>query len=152
METLRLPPKIKVLEALSALVGNRLEVLNEHMCRVKSSDGSRTYTVYVDLSKGVAYSDDNGTKLRGYIGYPIIAFLMYKKVLPVDEDIGKGLVDIPWRQLNEKYKKYDIVMSLVLEKLEKEYSIPRYRVLRYVDDVMSRLSKIKLRKLDKLPL
>ncbi len=152
MEVLRLPPRIKVLEALSALVGGRLEILSDNMCKVRSSDGSRTYTVYVDLERGVAYSDDNGTRFRGYVGYPIIAFLMYKKILPVDENIGKGLASIPWRQLNEKYRKYDIVMSLVLDKLERDYSIPRHRVLRYVNEVMSKLSKIKLRRLDRLPL
>ncbi|NPA70035.1 MAG: hypothetical protein GXO26_04440, partial [Crenarchaeota archaeon] len=99
MELLKLPPRIKVLEALSAVCGGRVKVINDKFCRVISSDGTRTYNVYVDIENRVAYSDDNGTKFRRYVGYPIIAFLMHKNIIPIDEDVGKIIKDVRWREL-----------------------------------------------------
>jgi hypothetical protein len=68
VQELRLPPRIKVLEALSALADGRVKVTGEHTAQVTSSDGSRIYHVYVDPSRRLAFSNDNGTMLRGYVG------------------------------------------------------------------------------------
>jgi len=40
---LRLPPRIKVLEALGAISDGRIEVLNDKEAIVRSSDGTRMY-------------------------------------------------------------------------------------------------------------
>jgi hypothetical protein len=106
---LSLPPRIKVLEALGAIADGRVNVIDDKRCRVVSSEGNRTYEVYVDLEKGLAYSNDNGTMYRSYIGYPIISFLMMKNVVPFDPDIAIKLKDIKWKILNENYKKYSLV-------------------------------------------
>ncbi|AEA13238.1 MAG: hypothetical protein ACP5I3_10655 [Thermoproteus sp.] len=141
---MRLPPRIKVLEALSAIADGRIKLLGDKEAEVVSSDGSRTYKVYVDLGRRAAYSDDNGTIYRGYVGYPIISFLMARGVLPVDERLGQALKGIPWRKLNEQYKKYDAVMELVKAQL-KERGIPGEEVDRYIDLVMAHLRKLGLR-------
>jgi len=120
---MRLPPRIKILEALSAIADGRIKLLGEKDAEVVSSDGARTYRVYVDLGRRAAYSDDNGTVYRGYVGYPIISFLMARGVLPVDERLGQALKGIPWRKLNEQYKRYDAVMELVKAQL-KDRGIP----------------------------
>jgi len=112
---LRSPPKIKVLEALSTIVDKRIKLLNDNYAEVTSSDGSRKYIVYVDLEHNEACSTDNGTMLRGYIGYPIIAMLMLKGKLPVNKVIANALKGINWRELNEKYKKYSIVEEHIKE-------------------------------------
>ncbi|HDI02232.1 MAG TPA: hypothetical protein ENF93_01150, partial [Ignisphaera sp.] len=91
MLRLRLPPRIKVLEALGAIADKRINIIDSYRAKVVSSDGSRIYTVIVDLAKGLVYSDDNGTKYRGYVGYPIIAFLMLQGVLPFDRKISEAL-------------------------------------------------------------
>ncbi len=151
MEFLRLPPRIKVLEALSAVYGDRVRPIDEYRCEVVSSDKSRIYHVYVDLSRRVAYSDDNGTMLRGYVGYPIISFLMYRNVLPKFEDVGKILRDFPWRAMNEKYKKYELVMNEVYKILQTN-GISRSSVDKYINDVLSKLKNLKLRKLPHKPI
>jgi len=140
---LRAPPKIKVLEALGAVMDGRVHVISEVECRVESSDGSRIYSVYVDLDKGLAYSDDNGTRYRGYVGYPIIAFLMVKGVVPMDEELGRGLRGIPWRKLNEEYRSYSEVMRIVVSRLE-ELGIDKDRVDAYIDRVIEVLRGLKL--------
>lgn len=141
---MRLPPRIKILEALSAIADGRIKLLSEKDAEVVSSDGARTYRVYVDLGRRAAYSDDNGTVYRGYVGYPIISFLMARGVLPVDERLGQALKGIPWRKLNEQYKRYDAVMELVKAQL-KDRGIPGDEVERYIDAVMERLKGLGLR-------
>ena len=144
MKTLRLPPRIKVLEALGAIADERIKLLSDKKARVVSSDGSREYSVHVDLEKGVAYSSDNGTRLRGYVGYPIIAFLMLRGILPYDPDIAKAMKGVPWRMLNERYKRYSIVESIVKERAKKMGIDPSY-VDGFVDRVMEELRRIRLR-------
>ena len=141
---LRQPPRIKVLEALSAIADGRVK-LEDGKAIVISSDGTRQYEVCVDLSKRIANSTDNGTKYRNYVGYPIISVLMLKGTLKYNENLAKALKGIPWRELNEKYKKYSKVMEIIFERLEKQ-GIRREEVERYIDEVLSELRKLKLRK------
>ncbi len=151
MSTLRLPPKIKVLEAVSAIAAGRVKRVSSRRYVVTSSDGSRKYTVYVDPEKGLAYSDDNGTRLRGYVGYPIIAVLMLEGIIPYNERIGKALQDVPWRKLNEKYKKYAIVERIVKNIAEKR-GVSASEIDSYILDVLEKLKKLSLKKLNVLPL
>ena len=152
MVWLRAPPRIKVLEALGAIVDGRVELASKDkkFARVRSSLGDRVYTVYVDVVKGEAYSDDNGTRYRGYIGYPIISLLMLQGALPFDQEIAEALKGIPWKELNEKYKKYTVVEKIVLSEAEKRGVKPD-KVREFVDKVYRELKRIKLRKLEKPP-
>ena len=138
---LRLPPRIKVLEALGALADGRVRKVGDHYL-VTSSDGSRQYVVKVDLDRRLAYSSDNGTVYRGYIGYPIISVLMLNGVLSYDEELARGLRGIPWRELNEKYKNYSAVMS-VIRGMVGEANWPRYE--KFIDKVMDELRRLNLR-------
>ncbi len=147
---LRMPPRIKVLEAAGAIADGRVEVVDDKRARVTSSEGDRVYTVYVDLARREAYSNDNGTIYRGYIGYPIIAFLMKKGVIYYDEKVGKALEGIPWRRLNEKYKKY----ALVEEEVKKHAStkgVQPQQLEAFTRKVLSQLSTLRLRRLQQPP-
>jgi len=144
LKPLRLPPKIKVLEALGALADGRVR-LGDGRAEVVSSEGDRVYEVCVDLERGLADSTDNGTKFRGYVGYPIIAVLMALGALPFDREVAEALRGVPWRKLNEKYKKYSKVMEVVLEEAEKK-GVSRERVLSLVDEVMKKLKELGLKK------
>lgn len=141
---MRLPPRIKILEALSALADGRVKLLGDKEAEVISSDGARTYKVVVDIGRRAAYSDDNGTIYRGYVGYPIISFLMARGILPVDQKLAEALKGIPWRKLNEEYKKYEVVMNIVKAQL-KEKGVAEEEVERYIDLVMAHLKKLNLR-------
>ncbi|MEZ0320093.1 MAG: hypothetical protein ABWK05_08920 [Pyrobaculum sp.] len=136
---LKLPPRIKVLEALGALADGRVTQLEGGVCQVVSSEGDKTYKVVV--GEGWAYSNDNGTLYRGYVGYPILACLMAGGKLPVDQDLAKELKDIPWRRLNELYKKYDEV----LRHIYRERKIDKKRAEAYIEEVLKKLSEMKLR-------
>ncbi|MCE4619851.1 MAG: hypothetical protein F7C33_02385 [Desulfurococcales archaeon] len=117
---LRRPPRIKYLEAAGALADGRVRVLEESpegvlRARITSSTGERVYHVALVIEDGSvrAYSNDNGTRLRGYVGYPILALLMLAGKLPRDPAVEEALKGIPWKKLNEKYKKYDLVIEEV---------------------------------------
>lgn len=142
---LSMPPRVKVLEALGAVSGGRVRVLSEKEAEVDASEGQRTYRVYVDLEKRIADSDDNGTVYRGYVGYPIIAFLMALKQLPYDEEIGRLLASVGWRTINERYKSYRVVESVIKERLAKG-GIPSERVDRVIKDVLEQVKKLGLSK------
>ncbi|MCS7374899.1 MAG: hypothetical protein NDF56_07965 [archaeon GB-1845-036] len=148
---LSLPPRIKVLEALGCVADRRINFLKENYAKVVSSLGDRVYDVYVDVNRGVAYSSDNGTTYRNYIGYPIISFLMMKGLLPFNGKIAEALKGIPWKSLNERYRKYALVEREIFMML-KERGISRGEVLAFVKIVMEKLKAIKLFKLESLPL
>jgi hypothetical protein len=137
--SLRLPPRIKVLEALGAVVDGRVRLVGEGRCEVVSSEGDRVYNVVVE--GGFVYSNDNGTLYRGYIGYPILACLIAEGKLPIDAELGEKLKGVPWRRLNEQYKRYEEVLVRVLT----ERGIERERAEAYIDAVLRRLAAMRLR-------
>ncbi|MEZ0290615.1 MAG: hypothetical protein ABWJ42_05945 [Sulfolobales archaeon] len=143
MVLLRLPPRIKVLEALGAVADGRVRVVDEKNAEVVSSEGDRVYKVFVDLSRGVVSSSDNGTVYRGYIGYPIISFLMIKGVIPYDKKFSEALKGVRWRELNERYKKYSLVEQIVFAEAEKR-GVSRRELESYVEQVMSILRRMRL--------
>ncbi|MEM2034341.1 MAG: hypothetical protein QXS80_09080, partial [Candidatus Caldarchaeum sp.] len=139
------PPRVKVLEALGAVAGGRIKVLDDRNCLVDASEGTRTYKVYVDIEKKIANSDDNGTFYRNYIGYPIIAFLMVKGLLSYDPAIATPLAEIKWRTLNERYKSYWKVETLI-KKMLAEKGVKPEDVDRFVSKVLDELAALGLRK------
>jgi len=144
---LRMPPKIKVLEAAGAVADGRITFIDERNAVVVSSDGSRRYLVYVDLTRKEACSTDNGTVYRGYVGYPIIAVLMIKGALTYDSRIGNALKGIPWKALNERYKKYAIVEDEV-KKIVAERGIPPEELENFKNNVYKELKRFKLKLTD----
>ncbi|MEL9929953.1 MAG: hypothetical protein QXJ51_00035 [Sulfolobales archaeon] len=143
LKLLRLPPRIKVLEALGAIADERIKVLDEFNAEVISSEGDRVYKVFADLSRGIVDSSDNGTTYRGYVGYPIISFLMIKGVLPYDERLAKALKNIKWRELNERFKNYSAVEEIVYLEAERR-GVARRDLEIFVSHVMDVLKNLKL--------
>lgn len=146
MKLLVKPPRIKVLEAIGALGDNRLKIVSNTSCIVRSSMGDRDYkVVLVQVENNVfrVYSNDNGTIHRGYIGYPILSFMMKKDLLPIDGDVMRAMTGIPWKELNEKYQKYAIVENIVLSRAEK-LGVSRMIIDEYVNLVFKKLGLMKV--------
>lgn len=111
---IKLPPIEKIAEAYSVIADGRIEELDEDTFIVTSSNGEKTYKV---VSKGTHYrSNDSATKFARYAGYPIIAVLMHKKLIPVPEAFLKDLAGINWNAINKKYKRnYAAALDAALE-------------------------------------
>lgn len=147
LRVLRRPPRIKVLEAIGSIGDGRIEVLSDTEARVTSSRGDRVYRVIVvrDDSEGReyrVYSNDNGTIYKGYIGYPIIAFLMVKGVIPIDREVMKAVTGVPWKDLNERYKRYAIVEDIIMRRAE-SMGIKREVIGEYIGIVFKKLGLMR---------
>ncbi len=138
LKPLRKPPRIKVLEAAGAIGDGRVRVLSDEEAVVTSSRGDKTYYVVVKPD-GRVYSNDNGTIYRGYVGYPIISFMILKGEIPRDEDVIRAMTGIPWKDLNERYKKYSIVEEIVVRRAER-MGVRREIIYDYINIVMKKLS------------
>ena len=142
----KLPPKVKVLEALGCIADSRIKVINENTARIKSSNLDKEYTVRLYLDKKKVYSDDNASKFKHYIGYPIIAFLLFKGIIKQDKETKKLiplLKGIKWHDLNDKFKRdYDKTMNYVIELCEKK-GFSRQEVMSIIDRIMKELKELK---------
>ncbi len=146
-----MPPRIKILEAMGAIADGRVERIGPRRYRVTSSEGDRVYNVYVDPVSLLVYSDDNGTRYRGYVGYPIIAVLMLEGIIPYDREVAEALRGIPWRKLNETYKRYALVENEV-KRIVVQRGIPVERLDEVVDRAMQALRGLRLRLASSMPL
>ena len=72
----KVPPRVKVYEALGAIADGRVMEVSEMGARVKSSEGNKIYTVTYRVETNTINANDNGSYWQGYMGYPAIAFLM----------------------------------------------------------------------------
>jgi len=143
---LRKPPRIKILEAIGSIGDERIKVLDDKRAQVVSSRGDKVYkVVLVEKENNVfhTYSNDNGTIYRGYIGYPIIAFMMVKGIIPIDKEVMKAMSGVPWKDLNERYKKYSIVENIVLSRAER-MGVSRDIIMDYINIVMKKLGLLKV--------
>lgn len=136
----KMPPRIKIYEALGSIADGRVHAISDSEALVISSDGSRRY--HVRMVGDAISSDDNGSVYRGYLGYPAIAFLMLKGIVPFDERVANMLKGIPWRELNERFKRYDLVEQYVLDRVPDPDAMRRF-----VDEVYAFLKTHRFRKL-----
>ena len=103
MPTWKLPPKIKIYEALGAIADERIE-LDGNTSRVYSSSRGKFYTVSYDPDNNSIMANDNGSYWQGYLGYPSIAYLLSTKIISYSPKIAHYLIDIKWKDLNTQLK------------------------------------------------
>ena len=148
MPVLSKPPRIKIYEALGSIADGRVEIREEKdskiVAQVKSSTGEKTYSVIVDLDSKTVYSNDNGTIHRGYVGYPIIAVLMLKGILSFEEKYAEALKGIPWKTLNETYKKYSVVEEIAFKQARGK-GVYRRHLEAFAKRVLGELSRLELK-------
>ena len=140
----KLPPKVKILEALGSIADNRIRV-QDNSALVISSGHDKTYIVKFDKKINAISSTDNGSVFRGYLGYPAIAFLMLKKILPYDATISFALKGIKWKKMNEKFKNYSKTEELA-KKIASKYINPE-KVDKFVEKAIKKIKELKLRHL-----
>ncbi len=119
LEKWKSPPIAKVYEAMSAVADGRVEFVGANEATVRSSDGTKAYVVKWSENRKVFSSTDNASKFGHYIGYPIIAVLMELGDLPTDRSLIHHLAGIPWKQLNDRFKRnYDSAVDNALSVVE----------------------------------
>lgn len=140
----KLPPRIKVLEALGAVADGRIET-EGNRAKVISSLGRKRYTVVYQPENSRIFSNDNASRWQGYLGYPIIAFLFAREIIEYKGEVAEALKGIKWKKLNDKYKDYDKVEEIVKERCE-ERGVSKEKVEKEQKRVMERLKDLDLKK------
>ncbi len=138
-------PKIKIYEALTVLANDRVKV-DGNSAKVSSSAGKRVYQVDYDPKEKTITSNDNGSYWQGYMGYPIIAYLLATGVVKYDPVAAELVKDFNWGFLNEQFKrKYDQVIAYVLSEVEKKGGDATL-LKKAVADVSLQLSDLELQR------
>jgi hypothetical protein len=144
----KIPPKIKVYEALGCLGDNRIKV-EDNVVKVYSSSRNKFYVVEYDSRKNAIMANDNGSYWVGYLGYPSIAFLMQRGIIDYDPQYSNALKDIKWKDINTKFKNNFEKTEQHILKLLGERGISRDSILSEVDSIMRQLEKLDLSLLGK---
>jgi hypothetical protein len=144
----KLPPKIKVYEALGCIADGRMEV-EGNMAKVYSSSRGKFYTVTYDPKRQAIMANDNGSYWQGYLGYPSIAFLMHVGAIRFDHSYADALKDIAWKDINTKFKNdFDKTAEYIHEVLrEKGISVEDF--LKEVDGIVNQIRALDLSLLGK---
>ena len=100
----KLPPREKIYEALSAIADDRVE-MKEMSAVVTSSNSEKQYLIRWNEDFSAVISNDNASKFQGYLGYPILAVMMCRDLLPVDRSVLQPLAGIDWNALNKRHKR-----------------------------------------------
>jgi len=111
---------------------------------VRTSTG-KIYKVKYDRDRGQISSTDQGSRYKGYLNYPMIAFLMKIGMLPGDD------VVIPWfaRQnydaLTRLYDRdYEVIERRILTAAGHDDEVSKMRLDKYIASLTSAIQELKL--------
>ncbi|MBU2109468.1 hypothetical protein KKB71_00720 [Patescibacteria group bacterium] len=142
----KLPPKIKIYEALGSIGDDRIKITNSE-ARVYSSSGNKYYTVTYDKEKNAIMANDNGSYWKGYIGYPSIAYLMKIGIISYRPRHAEALKDIPWKDINIKFRNdFDKTQEYIHQLLEQK-DIKLDGLLKEIDNIFQQIENLNISKL-----
>lgn len=142
----KLPPRIKIYEALGAVGDKRVKV-NGSEGMVTSSSGGKKYHVRFDPEHNSITSNDNGSYWQGYLGYPAIAFLIENGVLHHSVLCAKALENITWKDINTKFRN-DFEQTEAYVKNLAKGKINLQVLEKEVVDIYQKIKEMQLQKLD----
>jgi len=101
----KMPPLVKVYEALGAIGDGRVRLEDNLHALVTSSEGNKTYEVENSADGREISSNDNASYWQGYLGYPGIAVLIQRGILPAPPaTVIDALTGIPWKEINRRFR------------------------------------------------
>lgn len=103
MSKWKLPPVIKIYEALGSIGDERI-IVEGDKAEVYSSEGNKKYDVVYSQADHSIMANDNGSFWVGYLGYPSIAYLMLRGQLNLRQDFCESLKGIKWKKMNTANK------------------------------------------------
>ena len=125
MKERKLPPKVKVIEALSAVADERIiieDLLSKEWKCNSASSPWKTYKILYNEKENTISSNDSGSINQWFLWYPAIAFLLKIWKLKYDESILEMMKDINRADIKEKvHKDYESSYRLVLWNLHMQW-------------------------------
>jgi uncharacterized protein (UPF0371 family) len=111
----------KVYEALSAVVDDRIELIDNTHAKCHSSTGSKYYTLSWTADFSAMMSDDNAAFYNGDLSYPMIAVMLETDRISYDKEAAKLLGGIIWKDVNKKTRNnWDLSVFMVLKDLKEK--------------------------------
>lgn len=144
----KLPPPIKIYEALGAVADGRIKV-DGNEAKVYSSSGNKFYTVTYDVNKQEMMANDNGLYWQGYLGYPSIAFLMHIGVIHFNPLYAEALKGVAWKDINTQFKNDFNKTVTYVHSLLQEKSVSLEDFLKEADDIQTQIERLNLSLLGK---
>jgi hypothetical protein len=142
----KIPPKIKIYEALGAVGDERVEVIGNE-AKIYSSSRNKFYNVKYDPGSNAIMANDNGSFWQGYLGYPAVAFLMKIEIIKFDPRCTEVLRDIAWKDINTKFENNFNKTSDYVHSLLKGKGISIEDFLQEVDNIYLQIQKLGLSRL-----
>jgi hypothetical protein len=139
MSEWKLPLKVKIYEALSAVVDGRVRLIGPGLAEVASSGGDKVYKVSWNGQE--ITSSDPSSRFHGTLGYPAVAVLMATGRLAFEPEIAEPLRGVPWKTLNDRFNRdYEAAVRHVLA----EGATSSARLESMVDRIFAELGELHL--------
>jgi hypothetical protein len=146
MASWKMPPRAKVFEAFTAVADGRVRLTGPGSATVTSSGGEKTYVVEWSDDGRTITANDNASYWQGYLGYPILAWLLARGELRADESAVTAMAGVSWHDLNRRYKRdYEAAIAHVLGELAGRGGDPAL-VEREVAAVLEQLGALDLQR------
>jgi len=138
----KVPPKIKIYEALGCIADNRIEI-DGNDAKIFSSSYGKFYSVKYDGNNAIMVND-NGSYWTGHLGYPALAFLMLKGKIRYDQKSAEALKDIKWKDINVQFKNdYEKTQNHVLEIVKQRgYHIEEFQET--IDNIFEQIKNLDM--------
>ena len=143
----KLPPKIKIYEALGSIADNRVEInwlfANEAKCY--SSSLNKYYIIKYNSDEKSIITNDNGSYWQWYIWYPAIAFLMKQWIITYNKNFSEALKWIARKDINQNFKNdfnktIDYIHWIIISKW-----IDLKLFLQDIDNIYNQIEKLNLK-------
>lgn len=147
MKKRKLPPKIKIIEALSAVADGRIIIedllSNEWKCNSASSPW-KSYRVLYNEKESTILSNDSWSTNQQFLWYPAIAFLLKIWKLKYDQPILEMVKNINWAKIKSQVNKdYESMFRLVLWNIYiKWYNVDYF--VSQIDNIYSQIDDLHL--------
>jgi hypothetical protein len=112
----KMPPLIKIYEAIGAVADGRVHLEDENHASVISSETSKSYLV--ESSGREISANYNASYWQGYLGYPAIAVMIARGILRPPPDTLVALRGFPWKELNRRFRNdYELTLREVANRI-----------------------------------
>jgi hypothetical protein len=101
----KMPPLVKVYEAIGALGDGRVRIVDQTGALVTSSEGNKTYEVEISDGGRQIAANDSASYWQGYLWDPAIAVLILRGLIAAPPaNVSDALAGIPWKEINRRFR------------------------------------------------
>lgn len=150
MKERKLPPKVKIIEALSAVADERItieDLLSKEWKCNSSSTPWKVYKIIYNEKENQIFSNDSWSVNQWFLWYPSIAFLLKIWKLKYDESILEMVKDTDWIKIKWLvHKDYESSYRLILWNLHMEWFNVDYFISQ-VEYIYNQISELHIQHL-----